>query len=307
MRQDEQKMVRLAMISGGAIVVILVLFCIVALALGDTTPKPAPIITPWPTLQITPAPQNTPTPTPTHEPVKESNEQVNDTSYQAYQNIANNASGNQTPNDYTANLTGNCYVDYTALASMYPWVPNRYNDSSEYPWMWTPEKFSREYSGQGDAQRVMLYNLWKEKQVVKAPEITFEILHNDDVTPYDFNREALVLGHYYDGYFRFTNIGDKPFQGNIAIAINASLFFAGTMIHLENKIITEQYLSLYTGQSNDFYKKWLIDGYNGAPIPTGCLNIVIELRDLSDGSTICSKTIKPIIARDPNGDGVLTF
>jgi hypothetical protein len=283
--------------------VVIALTAVVTFATQPDEPQ-QPIITPWPTLA----------PTPTLTPINASNVNVeghndtfNDMSYEAYQQIANSAAKNQTPNDHTKNLTGDSGVDYTRLAEMYPWYPDRYNDSSPDPWMWTPAKFSREYAGQGDAQRIQMYESWNARQVVKAPSIKLEILHNDCATPYDFNREALVLGHYYDGYFRFTNTGDKAFQGNVAVAINASLFFAGDMIHLENRIITDQYLSLYPGQTNDFYKKWLIKDFNGAPIPTGCLNIVIELRDLSDGRTISSLTIKPIVARDPNGDGILTF
>jgi len=284
-----------------AVAAIGVLFVLAVISDGGEKAQ-APIVTPWPTLQITPVPPTpTPTPTPTATPAP-----VDDTSYQVLQGIANNGLNNQTPNDYKINLTGNSFVDYTALADMYPWVPNRYNDSSPHVWMHSPGKFKEEMNGQGEAERIKLYELWKQKQIVKAPSINLEILHNDDVTPYDFNKEAIVLGKYYDGYFRFTNTGDKPFQGDIAVAINASIYVLGQLVHMENIVITDQYLSLYPGQSNDFYKKWYVKDFNGAPIPTGCLNIVIELRDKSDGSTLYSQTIKPIIAKDINSDGYLS-
>lgn len=270
----------------------------------DPQPYYAPTAPPEPT--ITP----TPTPTPTLTLENASNVKFggqDDYNFSALQDYANNSIlHGQTPNNYTPNLTGNGGVDYTRLADMYPWIKNGYADTSEYPWMWTPEKWRYMMNGQGDAQRIILYDQWELSQQVKAPLITLEIFHNDDKTPYDFNKEALVLGHTYDGYFRFTNNGDKPFQGNVAVVANASMFLFGGMVHMEN-VITEQYLSLYPGQSNDFYKRWEIKNYNNAPIPTGAFNIQIDIRDLSNGKTIYTMTVKPIVARDPNGDGYLSI
>jgi hypothetical protein len=201
-------------------------------------------------------------------------------------------------------------VDYNRLADMYPWIKTGYNDSSEYPWMWTLEKWKYVMNGQGYAERITMYNQWLLSQQVKTPLINLEILHNDNGEPgkpYDFNKETLVIGNTYDGFFLFKNVGDTPFQGNVAVVINASLFFACTMVHMENLIVPDQYLSLYPGQSNPFYKRFTIDKYNNALIPTGAFNIQIDIRDLSSGHTVYTMTVKPIVARDPYGNGELTF
>jgi len=259
------------------------------------TPAPETVYAPTaPPIQNTPQPTITPTPIPTQ------TNTIENSSTGKFEGQETNltAQANQTlPIEY-----------YPHPSDIYPWMKNGtpcYDDKSEYPWMWSQEKY-KYYIGDGDTGRIASYEQSVKAKQIVVPKISVQILHNDDKTPYNFDRETIILGNTYDGYFKFTNDGDQPFQGDVTVVANASLFFGGTMLHMENQLV-KQYLSLYPKQSNDFYKRWEIKDFNGAPIPTGAFNIQLDIRDLNTGRTIYTMTVRPMVARDPNHDGLLTF
>jgi hypothetical protein len=197
-------------------------------------------------------------------------------------------------------LLGTEYVDYTGLSSMYPWINKDgstcYNDSSPYDWMWSPEKWKSTYNGAGYQQRIDSYKIWKAHEDAKAPSLKLDIL-NTDGTPYTYYyNNAYYRGQTIEGIARISNIGDHPFQGDVDVKINVSLYYAGEWYHMESSIMTV-YVSVYTGQHNDFPVKYVLPSAttNGI-IYDGAYGVTIELRDKSNGKIMDSLYVTPTIA-----------
>jgi hypothetical protein len=185
--------------------------------------------------------------------------------------ISNLTATNATTNTTTINdTTFNILQDYA----------NQVIESHEKNKTWTL----------GDAGPRINYTVAPDK-----PTLKIEFLH-DDMRPYDIYKEPIYLNKTLTGYVRISNTGTVAYQGDLDIYANASFFYNNNFIHMENRI-DRVFVSLYPGQSNDFYKRWNVDQYNGAPIYTGAYEVIIELRDPRDGRTLYSLRITPVVAK----------
>lgn len=148
---------------------------------------------------------------------------------------------------------------------------------------WTPDC--------GDVE-TWIYNYNLARGYIKLkPDLTLSLLSEDGKTPWDWYREVIEPGKYISGYVVIKNNRDTAYQGDIDIYVNASLFYNGGLVHMENKIDT-QMVSLTPYGENRFYKKWEVP----KDLTTGMYEVIIELREKEYGTTIYSYRLTPAVA-----------
>jgi hypothetical protein len=156
---------------------------------------------------------------------------------------------------------------------------------------WTPDL--------GDVDEyIYKYNLARG-YLKLPPQLSLEIL-NDDKEPWNWQQETIAPGEIISGYYRIRNNADYPYQGDIDVYINASLFYNNGLVHMENKILTET-VSITPRYYNEHWISWMVP----KEISTGAYEVIIELREKEYGKVLASYRMTPLVAHV--GEGGLKY
>lgn len=230
-----------------------------SIALTTTAPTP----TPTPTIIPTPTPTPVPTPSPTPEPEEG-----------AYPD----AHG-----DYLYDVTSN--TD-TINSSATP-TPIPANILEAQRLGWNPTCGSVE-------DYIYAYNL-AHGYLEPPPMLSLQIL-NDNKQPWNWQQETVAPGQIISGYYRINNLADYPYQGEVAVYINASLYYNNGLVHMENKLVS-LFVSITPHNYNEAWLSWMVP----TDISTGVYEIILELREKEHGTTLASYRMTPTVARVDKG------
>lgn len=242
--------------------------------ISATRPEPTPVFTIIPTILPTPAP--TPIATPTPEPIitptlPETGDYPDATGQKYLYDVTNNTYTitNKTPTPAPVPAT-------IEMARLLGWTPDL---------GFSVEEYIEEYN--------LANGLIKPK-----PDLSLEILDTNKI-PFDWQREVLEPGQIVAGYYKINNRADYPYQGDIDVYVNASIYYNNNYVHIENLLRTV-FVSIaprnFMMPGEPIY--WQIP----EELSTGVYELVIEIREKDYGTTVARSRITPTIAHiDENG------